>query len=136
MSKQESKSEDFKPHEKDENVGELTVRNRGKVDMSKIYTDLHQLIVDLGYKCPSDGTPYIEENYFQEDAQDGKYIKYKWKGNKKHDDIYTSYIELSAEVQKLVDIEKVEDNKKIVSNQADIKIKIKAGIIEKLDKKK
>lgn len=129
----DEKKDDKKVHEKKNELGTLTVRNRGKINMSEIYSKLHQIISDYGYSCPEDGSGYFETEYFQEDSQFGKNIKFKWVAHKGQGDFYKSELKLSFEIMNLQDVEKVENNKKVVSNQGDVKIKIEANIYEKLD---
>lgn len=116
-------------------VGKLTVRNKGNLNIKEFYSQTHQFFADREYNSEEDGTPYIEKSYFQEDTQNGKNIKYTWVGKKPKavDGFWTPQITLEAEINDLVDVEKVVNNKKVKSNFADVKVKLEAVIHENVD---
>lgn len=117
-------------------VGKLSVRSKGNFDLKEFYSLTHQFFSDRQYFNPADGTPYIEESYFQEDSQNGKNIQYKWVGKKPKPEqgLWTPQISLKAEINDLVDVEKVVNNKKVKSNFADVKVTLEANIFEVVDK--
>lgn len=129
-SKDKKKEEDHDKPIKNVISGKIVIRSKGECNVKELYSQTHQYLQDADYKSEEDGSEYFEKFYFQEDTEFGKTIKYKWVA-KKDDRGYSPQITLEAEIRDLVDVEKVENNKKVKYNKGDIKISISASVFEK-----
>lgn len=99
------------------------VRYEGVMDFKEFYKFCYQWLAEEA------GLEVVEGKYAEKISGDSKNIKVEWTGGKKVTDYFKFQVEVKFEVLNLINIEVVQDGKKIKMNKGSVEINVKGNLI-------